>query len=426
MSKSDKDNLKRWELSCTGYRTTTPGGPHVAYSPGNVVITTTDKARFSDNLPNWRHLIAIGENATTNMTGDRHQVRPKEGELRYLFPDGTVSVCSGVIDQSCASLVTVGSTIGPVADSRARSKLLQKYIAIKSTWRGGNFLAEIRETIHMLRHPVKSFYDQTYRFAGRIGKLKRLAVRNPTDYSKALADLWLAYVFGVKPTVNDANDLAETLNSLVNRQLFDTRGFSAHGHNSAVTTSVILHSPMLPAFPAYPVIKQVITDKSDAHVWYRGAVKCYPQNANRFLIQSFGVDVFDVVPAVYEAIPWSFLVDYFLNLSEMLDSMRYWDADFAWLNRTYRNARTVNASPLLIPTSYGTIQLYGSGGGGYRLAVYVNRAPQPSVPYPNWTFRMPGFPSLKWLNITALARQITYSAPDKKQLVHLGGRYRFL
>lgn len=422
MSKSDKDNLKRWTFYSRGYYTAVPDGPHIAHPLGTYSANVTDSARFSDNLPDWRKLIARGESATTTMTGSRHQLRPREGDIRLVYADGTVDVCSGVVDQSSVVLINVAATMGPVADAKARSRLLSKYIETKSTWRGGNFLAEIRETIHAFRHPVQSFYRQTYEFAGKIRTLRKVYVRHKADYAKRLADLWLAYAFGVKPTVSDANDLAETLNSLVNRQFVDKKGIRAHGHNSTATVQVLSFNPGCPGFPGIPTIVQEFTDKSDAHVWYRGAVKCNPQNANRFLLQSFGVDVFDIVPAVWEAVPWSFFIDYFLNVQEMLDSMRYWDADFAWLNRTYRNARVVNVKPLKFPTAYGTVRIYGSGGGGYRLATYVDRRPQPDPPYPSWTFRMPGFPSLKWLNIASLSQQFRSSKPNEFLVLKKRGR----
>jgi len=415
MSASDKRNLKRWSLNGSGYFTATKGGPHIplAGSPFQFSLSTTDTATFGANLPNWRKLVAKGENATTTMEGVRTQVRPREGFRSYLYADGTVAVVSGVIDQSCMSIVSVAHSLGPVADAKARSKFLDKYIGIKSTWRGGNFLAEIGETMHMFLHPVRSFYNATYQLARNLRKIGKIYAKNPVNYSKALADLWLAYSFGVKPTVEDANDLANTLNSLINRQFIDTKGIRASGHNSAVTTTVGPYSPSIGGMPSSPTEIQEVIDKSDAHVWYRGAVICKPQNANRFLLQSFGVDVFDVVPAVWEAIPWSFFIDYFLNVQEMLDSMRYVDAEFGWLNRTYRNARTINASSIRGPLSLGTTQIYGSGGGGYRLGTYVSRVPIPSPPYPSWTFKFPKFPSLKWLNIEALALQIELSRPKK-------------
>lgn len=407
-----KTNLKVWPFRASGYHTTTPGGAHIAFTPFVLDTKTTGAVSFGDNISGWRHLIATNQNATTTMVGVRQQVRPKEGYVSILYPDGNVSVISGVIDQSSITTIDVvgGANADPIADAKARSKLLEKYIQIKSAWRGGNFLAEIAETIHMLHHPLKAFYHRTYDFAGSIGKLKKLRVARPETYRKRLADAWLAYVFGVKPLVNDVNDFAEALNGLVNKQFMDTRPIRAHGKNETVTDQWLGVSPTVPGFPTFPTWKQEVIDKADYHVFYYGKIKCRPQNANNFLLEQFGVSVFDIVPAVWEAIPWSFFIDYFVNVQEMLDSMKYAQADLAWLSSTYRNARTVNASAWLI-TPYGPTSVYSSGGGGYRLATRVRRQPQPTLPLPSWTFRIPGIPSLKWLNIAALSQQIRQSQP---------------
>jgi hypothetical protein len=210
--------------------------------------------------------------------------------------------------------------------------------------------------------------------------------------------------------VNDVNDFTEALNSLVNKQFMDTRPIRAHGKHETVSDQWLGVSPSVPGFPTFPTWKQEVIDKADYHVFYYGKIKCYPQNANNFLLEQFGVSVFDIVPAIWEAIPWSFFIDYFLNVQEMLDSMKFAQADLAWLSSTYRNARTVNASPWRI-TKYPPTSVYSSGGGGYRLATRVRRQPEPTLPLPSWTFRIPGMPSLKWLNIAALSQQIRQSRP---------------
>ena len=409
-----KTNYKVWSNDCTGYHTAVAGGPPIFSAPLHTKVAITDSCVTEPGRPGWRKLIARHENATTGMVGDRRQLRQRAGFVSLLYADGTVDVVNGpTIDQSCLSPITLNDyLINSVADNRARTKLLEKYISIKSTWRGGNFLAEIAETVEMFKHPVKSFYRRTYTLAKDVKRLGRVYRADPHRYGRELSNLWLAYVFGVRPTVNDANDLMETLNGLVNGYPVDSKGIRAHGH---FATSSESEGPFnLSISAANPGYRQCTTDKTDSHVWYYGAVTCRPQNANMFLLEKFGVTAFDILPAVWEAIPWSFFIDYFVNVQTMLDSIRYADADFAWLARTYRNARVVRSGPIIHQPMYGTTRCEGSGGGGWRLATRVDRRAIPDVPYPSWTFRVPGLTSLKWLNTAALAEQIRSSRPLKK------------
>lgn len=403
-----KLNRKVYYFDTYGY-TETAAGVRTQMTPSHIVKPITDQVTFGTNIPNWRFRLRNHISATTPMTGSKFLVKVRFGSSSYRDSAGNYTGISGpVVDQSCINSFTVSTVMSSEADQQARTKLLDKYISIKSSWRGGNFLAEIAETIEMFKHPVRAFYHSTYDFAGKIGKLRRVYRKRPTDYLKALSDAWLAFVFGAKPLASDCNDLANTLNGMADRQFVDTRRISARGRQTTQISSVgtaaeTLSGPIV-GFP------QDFWEKTDLSVFYKGEVLCRPQNANLFLIEQFGMSVFDAAPAVWEAIPWSFFIDYFLNVQTMIDSMRYANADFAWLNRTYRNARTVNASPWHHKQNgYGTWDVSIHGGGGYRLAVYVNRIGVPEPPYPSWTFRIPGLSSMKWLNIAALSKQVQYA-----------------
>lgn len=406
-----KVNKKVYYFDCTGWNRTGTG-PQVSIVPAyHHTVSTNDQVSFGSSVGNWKYNIRHLTSATTSMTGSKYIVRPRYGSVYQKSNLNTDSFIQGpVIDQSMISPITVSGALSSEADSQARSQLLSKYIKIKSTWRGGNFLAEIAETIEMFKHPVRSFYHETYKFAGTVKGLGKVYKKNPASYSKRLSDAWLAYVFGVKPTVSDANDLADTLNGMANRQFIDTRPISGFGRSTTQVSSVGTAAMTLSS--GLTGHQQSFVDKTDLNVKYYGVVTCNLRNANQFLVEQFGMSAFDVLPAVWEAIPWSFFVDYFTNVGEMIDSIRYANASFAWLNRTYRNARTVNASPLFARSGgYAPWEVILKGGGGYKLAVQVNRIGIPYAPYPDWTFRVPGLSSMKWLNIAALLAQIRGSRP---------------
>lgn len=403
-------NRKVRTFTASGYFTNVAGGGHIPHPPFNSTLVLNDSVSHGASIPNWKHLIATHQNATTTLTGTVTKVKPREGSSLWSYPDGTVDYISGHVDQSCLSVNMPTTAINPGANNRAVSKLLASYIKRKNTWRGGNFIAELRETINMIKHPVKSFYNHTWDFAGKLKKLGKIYAKRPDDYVKKLADAWLAYKFGVLPLIDDANDACRALYNMRYSQ-WDTTDISGHGHNSFSTSSTISTSWTVAGHPNNNAITQVVMDKLDYDVFYKGDI-AVEVHGDRFLLEQFGVSSLDIVPAAWEAIPWSFLIDYFANVGEMLDSMKLWYANVAWLKLGYRNSRTTNTSPFVGPAVFGTIRWYGSGGGGYTLGSFVSRGPT-TVPTLKWELRIPGVSSQKWLNIAALAQQIIGSRPTK-------------
>jgi hypothetical protein len=302
----------------------------------------------------------------------------------------------------------------PIALKQADSKLLKSYLNATEEWRGGNFFAEFGETVEMLLHPLRSVYRRTWTFVGRLGKLRKIAERDPILYGKLIANLWLGFVFGVKPLISDINDFTETLTRYQSDYKADVLRIGAHGYSR---TSLV--SDVVDVGGAYPIgpINSERTITKDGHVFYKGAVGAAPSYGKRTLAQ-FGFDEFDIIPAVWEAIPLSFLLDYFLNVQEVLDSMRYWKADLRWLQQTVRNSCTMNYRN---PTPDASLKPFYSvtvsDSGFYASAAVVTRTAVGSLPYPGWQFKHPAFSSLKWLNVAALATQWRKTKPRDAQTV---------
>jgi hypothetical protein len=409
MSKT-KINSKSWQLL---YNKTWESFGTSHDSVEGKVVTAVDSVVTGDNIPNWRKVIRAGNNATTSLVGTATHIRPGSNFAFSSRPGGYSSRFSGCIVSSNLTMDDPGSGIDSVADNQAKSRLLQSYINTRNTWRGGNFLAEVGETIHMLAHPIESFYRSVWDFAGTVKGLGKIYKKRKTSYSKALSDAWLAWSFGVSPLISDINDATSALNKLSSGFNHDSRPIKGFGRSTVVTTPPynldVTPGPWWANGQHFAVVEQ---GKRDYNVKYRGAVKAELENAG-FVIDQFGVGVFDVIPAVWEAIPWSFFIDYFSNTGEMLDSLRLCSAQLSWLYRGVRNSAVVQrsspfeSSPPVNPAFQGGF----SGSGSHALIVRTERTPLSSIPYPNWHFKTPNFPSLKWLNIAALARQCYGSRP---------------
>jgi len=356
-----------------------------------------------DNVPNWRRQIFLGLDATTQLSGAYHQCMLKSGSCEvYHDPNinggGLARQYQGELSMSEIGFIDPGSGVSDVADDRARSKFLSNYIKATNTFRGGNFLAEIRETIHMLRHPVTSLFNSTLQFAKRVQKLKRVPVKH---LKKTVGDAWLTWAFGVQPLIADCNDAADALNRVTNARGgtgHDTTIIVGHGHDVSILDDSVRAINFVVGDPGSANQFRFI-QKVDYDVRYRACIRARLESGGTALEQ-FGLSPYDFAPAVVEAIPFSFLVDYFLNVTEVVDSCRLASADVSWCYRSVRNARTYNCIPvgyLATPTSPGNL----SGGGFYTLVKHVNRVPS-GIPYPSFHFQIPGIDSKKWFNIAAL------------------------
>jgi len=389
---------------------TTGHSVYVSYQAGGTVT-------LGDSPPDWRDRIAKGQNATSTMDGVFTHIKCPIGISSWSDAPNDYGFNVGNLTGTVLWVNDPGSGIDSVADSKARSKLLKSYIDAQNTWRGGNFLAEVRETYHMLKHPIESFYHQTYQFAGKIKRLGRVYTRDSGRhnlYAKQIADAWLAFAFGVTPTINDLNDAIMATDELLNKSLrHDSTPIKGFGRNTVIS----LHDIVGIGADTWAgdSSKSERLGKTTLTVRYKGAVLAKPQ-VQEAILDKFGVGIFDVVPAVWEAIPWSFFIDYFTNVGEFLDAFRYADAYPSWLQRTVRNSGLAWVGPPSVKSEYAWLTKTVNCGPARCLRVRVSRVPLVSMPYPSWRFQIPGTGSMKWLNIAALTEQCFGSKPPVTKL----------
>lgn len=391
------------------YQTDVFNGVSHVKTGGHFSGVTSDVVTRYGSPINWRDVIARSGNAGSVLTGSRRTCKAHYGTYYSSRTDGSgiYHFAAGCAVNPLTRIPLPNTSVSTQADDQARSKLLGNYINARNNWRGGNFLAEVGETINMLRHPVHSLFGNTTHFVNKVGGLRLL--KNPRDYAKHLGNLWLAYSFGWKPLFEDIKDANKAISALQQSPRHDTIKINGSGRFEGITSSGIV---VLGNFPGMDTTLSTYRfNRTSSEVKYYGAVTARPPTLST-IAESFGVDPYDVIPAIWEAIPWSFFVDYFLNVQEVLDSMRYANSGLAWLMKGVRNTVTVKATTPWISSGMVAGTSYSPGISAEELkAVYVNRQPINDLPYPRVHFKVPGLGSLKWLNTAALISQIQRSKP---------------
>lgn len=382
-------------------------------------VTVTDQVTKGGPFPNYRQTIAAGGNATTSLVGIRQTL--KLGEIRYSDlplesgPYYNASTRCNAVTASGHNMAVGSSTFPSVvavpnsdAEYQAASKLLAAYIAAENTWRGGTAIAEFRDTLRMLKNPLRSTYRHTYSFVGKVGRLKKVYRRDPVRYGKLLGGLWLQYSFGLKPLMGDIRDAEKAFRTLQNwTGAFDTKRIGGTGRVTLQTEDYRNGGTWGARYAVHDR-----TTRYESIVRYSGAIRCKPPGYNAVLSE-FGLDFTDLVPAVWEAVPWSFMVDYFVNVGEVLDSMKLAFADLGWMKKTVRNSGLRKWSAIRASENITTTRDYSvscGGGASYAQVVRVNRQPIYSMPYPGFRFRIPGTET-KVANIAALVAAIRGSKP---------------
>jgi hypothetical protein len=322
----------------------------------------------------------------------------------------------------------VNSSLASKAAAQCKQKFARKVRNKTRSWQGGVFAGELREAAVMLASPTKRLrreVDNLLRYAlfeqNKWRKVRRLlkgnrkeadnAIRQLASLRNVLADTWLEWSFGVKPFIQDANDAA-----LAFRRLAKEEGIDKLTLKSEVELeehSFIQRDRNIGLFPgisSYVKGDDFQIDKCTYMI--RGCITAKNPIGGMPIPGIFGLDLSNIAPTAWELIPWSFFVDYFTDVGSAIDAWSIRLVNFGWSNHTIRNSRKIkliNCRTVGGPSGAGNYARFRVKGpyltSGSLYKVERQAGLPPMEPY-NPQFRIPGYPSVKWLNIAALANGI--------------------
>jgi hypothetical protein len=221
-----------------------------------------------------------------------------------------------------------------------------------------------------------------------------------------LSDSWLEANFGWSPLLSDAVDAYHGLRRLAARTpLARFYGTSDNDDPPTFTSASRNHSG--------PTITWVTKTQLKYDVTFYGAVKVEVNSPTGAAVEEMGVRARDFLPAVWEAIPYSFLVDYFSNVGDIIEAVSFPRSDLAWVARTFRNHSTrsteqavieeISSPPYPASLSWKVFDYTPSRVEWDRK--YINRTPYSDSLVPSLRFEIPGSKNWrKWCNVAALAR----------------------
>lgn len=311
------------------------------------------------------------------------------------------------------------------AGDRALRKAYDRLRQVRSEMNGSLFVGELREAVRMIRNPAKglvTFFTNYAKTAGRLRRNLKDSKRSADYVGRAVADLWLEAQFGWKPFVSDIESAAQTIGRIMHDSSERRSRITSSAESSATSSDAQFPSydaqSGLPVgySPIFPRIQMIRERKSDRAVKYIVGLKSImdgPTNSVSRVLEISGFTLENFVPTIYNLIPYSFLVDYFVNLGDIIESSWTDQSNVSWVVVTSRNRDSValkfQYDAVLTAAnaiSQGYILEKSTVENGYSLFVRttLDRQILPTLPIPQLTFSIPGADSLKWANMLALFR----------------------
>jgi hypothetical protein len=355
-------------------------------------------------LPNYKAVIEAGGNATTSFAGTKSDVIGAFGDsfVSYQFPGGDFTTESG---RGAISTPTFSDASYPSLTSANNAALRSFYSSARSavtSMEGMTAIGELRETLQMIKRPASALRKGLDEY---LNALKKVRSAPPASRRRALSGTYLEYAFGWLPLINDVEDGLKAYSKLGTQQRTRVRG---EGNTSSQNRLVNARRQLIDGNYTYATSN--LTDFAESDVFIYGEViGRFETGANpRSVADSFGFRLDEFAPTAWELLPWSFLVDYFTNIGDIVSAASYLNANLAWCGRTTRQGiRRIETHDVDTPYIKSLLaSSYRGSGGRYRYETKhssVSRASySPTVP--TLEISIPGISS-KWTNIAALVAQ---------------------
>lgn len=258
------------------------------------------KAITSTNTGGFHRLLKCGKLLPLNPVLIEHVVSeclPGEADAFYLT--GERFIYGGWTEQSTNTHLQFPETSESLYNAAVLAAMSN---AASDRWDVLTFLAEFNKSVQTLAGIARVFNMRTLELARRA----RRASRNPI---KKFGELWLEARYGIRPMMYDAADAVKAIQKTIEGgdRFVKGRGIQTQVVNDTWTTGwVDLNGET----------RQLIEESMTGKVIYRGCSYVgLPDSASRSVLQ------FDPLVTFWEEIPYSFVVDWFINIGAYVQTI---------------------------------------------------------------------------------------------------------
>lgn len=403
--------------------------------PGYVTFAGS---RTRTNTPGWSTLIAEGRGVTNpySLDATKFEASPTTSSVvtrtnRLPSPPWSPNQnlttrrfhMSGVFDIGGAYLRPLAHLPlqGKNPEQIALAKLYQRIREDQQHWSGLTFLGELREAGRMIKRPAKALFDGLgdwlldvnktkgrYRFDGhRRVESARARAKRLKALNSAIAGSWLEASFGWAPLLSDVKSAAETIGR------WETEVRRTRVTAKASRESSIAYPPTAAfdvgsgACRCFFTTTRVTTHGARYVAGLNNAVNANFASAQR-LVELSGFRISEFVPTLWELTPWSWLVDYFTNIGDLLEYGVTDMSGITWISLSERTQTVNTVDGVHSPRDQGiTWSMTGSVTPQRTRTIRTtfSRQKVTSLPLPKLYFENPFGKPLKVANMLAVLSQ---------------------
>jgi hypothetical protein len=412
------------------------GPSHTSASGSTGTVSYGSTIAYGSNYPDWRTRILGGLNATTNMSGTIQRVlEAKEGfmhaELKQV-PDAPNSTGFEIRKDTGFGYLGITAplfhsnpsfpTISLVsATNRALARYNAKVSGVNRQFQGGVFFGELAEALHGIRHPAEALFKGIESYSNAATKLRRRYVKSKADFlalsknrrrqvgrafSGAATGLWLENSFHWVPLMYDIQGAVSALEHTFDAAPYQMVKASAYDEQQKTTDFSSWGTGRIYAGTVST------TAIRGASVKFYGIVRVGSRTTFRPDAKALGFDLRSFAPTVWELIPYSWAVDYFTNIGDIIYGASYGGSDVLWTAMgTKKFAKLSQISGLSskppVPTSgwhFTVLNGFMKPSECATETAQIARATYDGPYVPGLEYRVPGM-SLKWLNLGSVFLQ---------------------
>jgi hypothetical protein len=282
-------------------------------------------------------------------------------------------------------------------------------------FKGPTFLGELKDTLNMLRNPASGLRDGFSAYLQRARSIAQgVTPGSPAAVIalKAISDLWLEYVYGWKPLFNDLKSASDALSLWANKVQYVKveasemrRENPSYGYANTSTWDI--------AFRDDRIFYLVNTKQWRDTTWrIKGEVRLPIQGPAASSFDTFrrytAFEWQEFIPTLWELCPYSFVVDYFTNIGDILNSTWALTSEWSWLSASRQSKYFQESSQKLDQRSMkgraGNFSWTEKSVNG-KVSICDYERWRPTLRLPSLVFQMPN--EWQWLNLSALITSLS-------------------
>jgi len=388
-----------------------------------VAVKATSTFDGVDN-PRWRDQVRLGINATTACSGTHFTGLPIYIDIRCYAEYATIATPHSRTWQSAEVLGYMVPALFPASPSvsasvvtDATNRCIRKFLQeVNEAQTNGNLTGR---SIKHFEHDIHSAFNPLSAVRGKISEYLEQITKSASKYKRgspflinAIRDSYLEFEFGLRPFSEDMRSILGDLS----RRRFPTQrvsGSSDIRYDGQASSTLLTSSAIgLVSNFGFASIHQPYKSVSHYGVRYIGAVrtKVNPDSGKVGWFQDNNLLPKDWLPTLFHILPYSWMVDYFTNIGDVIDSLSFVFADLVYACKTTvtetsvtidPNQISVNWSPVPAGCYWITQQADVSGGSSTWSAKKFTRSELvPTDLVPQLVFRIPTRP-LQYVNMLA-------------------------